>query len=467
MYNRNLYHLTSNKLRHIINFFNKNLQIIFFFLILYGLSISIFLKEINYIFLSNFDLRILEIYRFLIIIFSLAFFFNMEKKVNFNIVLIILLSFIFIFNSFFGRDLKFDIPHFEFYHMLSYDTESYFFSHKFKTIIINSLNVILPLIVLSLCKNVNFSLKKFQLLSFKICKIFLYLISCLMIYKILYNKFGYFFFDYSLHLDENNNLLFLNKDNENIALNPYVTFVNVHSLLLILNMYFILLIDRLFNKIDVINLKNIFNIFLVFFCFFVSNTSIHFLICSISFFLYLFYFRKSIKYYLVLIFLIFLIFLLFQNIFHSLFFINLFDPNLNELTTSIKFTEPGSFLFSIYIRIMHAKYFLFHSSNLNFLIGNNIFVQNIYTYPHNLLVDIFICSGFMGISLILFIFVRLFFLLKNKININNFFFLNILIQSFIFSNLSGFFFTNIIFNIVLAACFCFFKEKDSTINLNS
>ena len=148
MYNRNFYHLISNKLRHITNFFNKNSQIIFFFLILYGLSISIFLKEINYIFFSNLDLKILEIYRILIILFSLAFFFTMKKKVNLNIVLILLLSFIFIFNSFYGRDIKFDIFNVEFYHMLNYESNSNFFLQKFKAIIINLLNVILPLIVL-------------------------------------------------------------------------------------------------------------------------------------------------------------------------------------------------------------------------------------------------------------------------------------------------------------------------------
>ena len=456
-------------MRHITNFFNKNSQIIFFFLILYGLSISIFLKEINYIFFSNLDLKILEIYRILIILFSLAFFFTMKKKVNLNIVLILLLSFIFIFNSFYGRDIKFDISNVEFYHMLNYETNSNFFLQKFKAIIINLLNVILPLIVLSFCKNLNFEFQKFQSLSFKFCTIFLYLISILMIYKILYFKFGHLLLGYTPHLDENNNLqYFLNKDKEELIRNPYITFVNAHSLLLILDIYFIILIDRIFNKKEVINFKNISNIFLIFFCFFSSDTSLHFLICIISFTLYLLYFKKETIYYFVfLILILFIIFVLFQEIFHSSSFTKSFKFNLMELITSVEITKPGGFLFSLFIRIMHIKYFLFHSLDLNFLFGNNIFVQNIYTYPHNLLIDIFICSGLVGISLILFIFARLLFLLKNNINVNNFLFLNILIQSFIFSNLSGFFFTNTIFNIILAASFCFFREKDSAIIRNS
>lgn len=453
-------------MKSIINFFNKNSQIIFFFLIFYGLSITIFLAEINQI-LSNFDLRIFEIYRFLIILFSLAFFFSMTKKININIILILLISFIFIYNTLYGEDIKFNVSIEEFYHFLKYET--HFFSQKYKIIIINLFNVILPLIVLGFCKNLNFEIQKFKSLSLMICKILLYLIFFLMIYKLLFLKFGYILLDYTPVYNEYDNIKhFLDQNGEKIYIETHITFVNVHSLLLILDIYFILLIDRLFYKKEYLNYKNKIDIFLIISCFILSGTSVHLLICTISFFIYLFYFKKNTKYYLIFLSLtFFIIFLAIQNIFHSPPSQKLFDLVSNKMIMPLEFIEPGSFGFSIYVRIMHIKFFLLHSTNINFLIGNNIFIQNIYTYPHNFLVDIFVCSGLIGISLFLFVFVRLLLFLKNKINDNNFFFLNILIQSFIFSNLSGFFFTNIIFNIVLAACFCFFKEKDSTINLNS
>ena len=454
-------------MRSLINFFSKNSQIIFFFLIFYGLSITIFLEEINKI-LIDLELRIFEIYRVLIILFSLAFFFTMRKKINLNIISIILISFIFIFNALFGKDIEFDTTIDKFYHILKFDDEHFFLNNKIKFIIINLFNITLPLIVLSFCKGLNFEIQKFKLSSFILGNIFLYLISFLMIYKFIFSKFGYILFDYTPVFNELNNIdHFLDQNGKKVYINTNITFVNVHSLLLILDIYFVLLIDRFFLNKESINIKNILNIFLIIFCFILSNTSVHFLICFISFTIYLFYFNKNVKYYFVFFIIIFfIIFLLFQNIFHSPLF-ELFDLNLNKLFLPFKFTEPGSFAFSIYIRMLHIKFFLFHSTNLDILIGNNIFVQNIYTYPHNLLVDIFICSGFIGLLLFVFIFIRLLFFLKNKININNFFFLNIFIQSFIFSNLSGFFFTNIIFNIALAACFCFFKENASAIIKNS
>lgn len=395
----------------------------------------------------------------------------MEKKINSILFLLILLNFIFLFNFFYGEELRFNILAKDFYKNINinYGISNSFFIIKNKVLIINIFNVILPLIVLSFYKNLNFEIEKFKVSSFILCKIFLYLIFFLMIYKLIFLKYGYIILDYTPvynHYDNINH--FLDQNGEKIYIQTHITFVNVHSLLLILDMYFILLIDRLFCKKEHLNYKSITDIFLIFFCFTLSDTSLHLIICSISFFIYLLYFKKKIKYFLFFLFSIFLIiFLLFQNVFHSSSLHGFFDLTTNEMFAPLDFTKPGSFGFSIYVRIMHVKFFLLHSTNLNFLIGNNIFAQNVYTYPHNFIVDIFVCSGLIGISLFLFVFIRVLFFLKNKINENNFFFLNILIQSFIFSNLSGLFFTNTIFNIALAACFCFFKVNDSAISRNS
>ena len=454
-------------MRSIVNFLNKNSQLIFFLLIFYGISITIFLEEISLI-LSNLDFKIFEIYRTLIILFSLTFFLTMKKKINLNIVLLLLISCIFIFNVFFGKDIKFDVNMDEFYHMLKFWNEDFFLNNKLKFTIINIFNISLPLMVLSLCKNFNFEVQKFKTSSFILCNIFLYLISFLMVYKLIFSKFGYIIFDYTPILNENNDIsYFLDQNGKRININFSITFVNVHSLLLILDIYFILLIDRFFLNKESLNFKNILNIFLIIFCFFISDTSIHFLICLISFIIYFFYFNKDKKYfYMFSLIILLIIFLLFQNIFHSS-LVKLFDLNRNELFSPFEYAKIGSFAFSIYIRMLHVKFFLFHSTNLDTLIGNNIFVPNIYTYPHNLILDIFLCTGFVGLSIFIFIIIRLLILLKRKINNNNFFFLNIFIQSFIFSNLSGFFFTNIILNIALAACFCFFRENASTISENS
>ena len=108
---------------------------------------------------------------------------------------------------------------------------------------------------------------------------------------------------------------------------------------------------------------------------------------------------------------------------------------------------------------MNIEYFLFYPDKLNILIGNNLFIDDIYTYPHNMFVDIYICTGVIGLLLIIIVLNEISKKIKFNFNQENNLLLIILIQSFIFSNLSGFLFTNIIFNTSLAACLCLFREK--------
>ena len=116
---------------------------------------------------------------------------------------------------------------------------------------------------------------------------------------------------------------------------------------------------------------------------------------------------------------------------------------------------------------MNITYYLFYTDKLNILIGNNLFINDIYTYPHNIFIDIFICTGLIGLLIISVILSQIIKKLKFNLNQNNIFIFIILIQSFIFSNFSGFLFTNIIFNTSLAACLCLVIEKDSLITPNS
>ena len=147
-------------------------------------------------------------------------------------------------------------------------------------------------------------------------------------------------------------------------------------------------------------------------------------------------------------------------------FNELFYFKNEQLISIFDYFEPGTLANSVYVRIMNINYFLFYSENVNILLGNNIFVDNVYTYPHNIFVDIYICTGLVGIVIITLILLNFILKFKNE-NKENLFILILVIQLFIFSNLSGFFFTNIIFNIALAAIFCFLKEKDSIIKTNS
>ena len=418
-------------MKYIVNNINKKSQIIFFFLIFYGLSFSIFLKELNLIFLKNFDLEFIVIYRLLIIIFSFALLYPAKYKINFLVLLLIFLNLIFIYNSFFGEKIQFSLDSKTFYNNIniSYENIDEFFNSKNKIFLINFFNILLPLIALMLYKKSNFKIEEFKNKSLKICNFFLYLIFFFLIYKFALIKLQ--FIKYS------------------------EAFINIHSLIYILNIHFLLIIDLVKkNKIN-LNYQNITNIILIISCLFLSGTSIHFFICFLTL---IFYFYKKIKflYFLSIIFIL-LILISFNELFY---FKN------EQLISIFDYFEPGTLANSVYVRIMNINYFLFYSENVNILLGNNIFVDNVYTYPHNIFVDIYICTGLVGIVIITLILLNFILKFKNE-NKENLFILILVIQSFIFSNLSGFFFTNIIFNIALAAFFCFLKEKDSIIKTNS
>ena len=418
-------------MKYIVNNINKKSQIIFFFLIFYGLSFSIFLKELNLIFLKNFDLEFIVIYRLLIIIFSFALLYPAKYKINFLVLLLIFLNLIFIYNSFFGEKIQFSLDSKTFYNNIniSYENIDEFFNSKNKIFLINFFNILLPLIALMLYKKSNFKIEEFKNKSLKICNFFLYLIFFFLIYKFVLIKLQ--FIKYS------------------------EAFINIHSLIYILNIHFLLIIDLVKkNKIN-LNYQNITNIILIISCLFLSGTSIHFFICLLTL---IFYFYKKIKFlYFLSIMFILLILISFNELFY---FKN------EQLISIFDYFEPGTLANSVYVRIMNINYFLFYSENVNILLGNNIFVDNVYTYPHNIFVDIYICTGLVGIVIITLILLNFILKFKNE-NKENLFILILVIQLFIFSNLSGFFLTNIIFNIALAAIFCFLKEKDSIIKTNS
>ena len=167
-------------------------------------------------------------------------------------------------------------------------------------------------------------------------------------------------------------------------------------------------------------------------------------LCVVSLIIYSFYKLKKIYVYFSL----------------SLFFILIFIIYLNVETNNM---VHGSLYNSISLRIEYIKIFLFDFTNMNYFIGSNIFSEKIYTYPHNSLIDILVCSGFLGIAILFFVFFKLLNLIKFKYQYNYFFIYLIFVQLFIFSLLSGFFFKNIALNIVLAIMLNLSKLREEKI----
>jgi len=440
-------------MKQILYLNQKFSQIFFFILLIFGLSISIILKEFNLLLLPNYDLDIINIYRITIIIFSINVFLSLKKKINLPILLLILVNIIFIYNSLFSEEMTFNILASDFYNQINVHLDTItndsifdnnqvayvldpFFNNSKKYLLINIFNIMLPLCVLLFISKLNFTLDAFKTLSLRICSIFLYALVLLIIIKfsITIGKHETF--------DNMNDLIRLISEPQNF-------FFNLHGLIFILNFYFLLIIDKYFIQEVKYNRHDLIKIFLIFFCIIIFNTFIHLLICSITLFIYYSTRNEQFKYYFYS-FIIFVLIIL-------LFFFKDFYINQNSIS------EHGSFINSILVRIYNIKYFFVHSENFNYLIGNNIFADNIYTYPHNMFADILICTGITGLTLFLFFLYKIFLRLKNLKNSNNLFVMCLLFQSILFANLSGFFFSNILIFIVFTISLIFLKEKESKI----
>ena len=421
---------------NIINNFNKNYQIIFLSVLLYGLSISIFLKEINLILLENFDLRIIIVYRILIIFFSIYFFFNIQKKINFYLIAYLFIIFLFLYNSLNGQEFFFKEHPAAFYRSININYDGnvdIFFQDKNKIIIISVLNVFLPVFIFSISKNFKVDFKKFKNMGLMICDLFLYSFFIFIIYKFIMIQSG---------------LIKLNE-----------AYINLHSMIYILNIHLILIIDKLKNITKKLNFKSLLNIVLIVLCFILTKSALHLFLSLTSIIIFIYFDRLNIKFLLLFLIIFFLLTCICFFIFTYF--------NFKNIHSFFDYTDPGGLLNSIYVRVMNIKYFLFYTDNLNIFIGNKIFINNIYTYPHNIFVDIYICAGIIGFLIFLFVLRYLFKIVKVNFNRENLFLFIILIQSLIFSIFSGFLFTNIIFNASFAACLCLFKEKESLITENS
>ena len=431
--------LNTIKLNKIKNILDKYYQIIFFILLFYGLSISIFLKELNLIFFQYIDFNILVIYRILIIISSILFLFFMKKKRNLFLLLFTLLHFLFFYNSIFGTEIKFNINFITFYNSVSVIVTKidHALADKNKLLIINLFNILLPLIILSFCKNINFSINQFKFISLRLCNFFLYFILFYLLFKYSFSNIN----SYPLiNFIKINYLYFFNINHE---------FVNIHSMIYILNIHVLLILDSFQDLKIKENKKNLINLILILICFLFSTTTIHLAISLVSAVVYFIYFGFKKKYLYLFIFCsIFLFLISFTEFLY-------FDLNNNTLN----YLHSGTGLNAIYIRIMNIYFFLFYPINFNLFIGNNIFIDNIYTYPHNMFIDILICTGLVGFIIFLIVIVHLFKEIKKNLSKNNFFILMIFFQSFLFANLSGFLFSNIVFNSALALSMLIFQKN--------
>ena len=409
-------------------------------LVIVGLPISVLLKDYNLLILPDFNLELVKIYRLLLVICNIYLLAKLKNTFNYQVLLLLMINLIFLYNQFLGPDLIFeenlatnlekntDLKNVEAQKINFEITKNNF-------LIINIFNIILPLVMLSF-KKFSINIKNFKVTIIKILKIYLLFFIILFTIKLfslrysliepieihlIYQKIEYLFTNY---------IMAYKLDFRDFFINPHLVYLPL-SLLVLLSL------QNYFIEKNKNNLSYIILIFIILLL--IKAYLILFISIIIGIIISIPHIKNKKILYLTMIsfFVLLLIFLYFQN----------FD------------TTTGSILGSIIIRFKIIYFYIFNIINPNYLIGNNLLNSNLYTYPHNFIIDLYICTGVIGGSIFLVIFNSIY-------NSSKFFHLNnsylniILFQSLFISFLSGFFFNNIALNVLIALFLINFGESD-------
>jgi O-antigen ligase len=118
--------------------------------------------------------------------------------------------------------------------------------------------------------------------------------------------------------------------------------------------------------------------------------------------------------------------------------------------------------FSIESRLDIWKFYLENFNYGNKIIGNSIYNKNLPTYPHNIFIDIYYCTGVFGLGLFFYLIIKIIFNIKKIYNKNRLIFL-IFIQLSYVSFFSGFFFINLSLIMIFAFLIRFLKDSELVI----
>ena len=416
---------------------NNNFYLIF---ILVGLPISVLLKDYNLLILPDFNLELVKIYRLLLVLFTIYLLIKLKNTLNYPVLLLLMINLVFIYNQILGAELIFKENLSAFLEkntdLKNIESEKINFEiTKNNFLIINIFNIILPLVMLSF-KKFSINIENFKVSIIKIFKIYLFFFIILFIIKL---------FTLQYVLIEPFEIVSINKKINNLFSNYIMAykldfrgfFINPHLTHFPLSLFIIISLQNYFIEKNKNNLSYIILIFIILLL--IKAYMILFTSMIIGIIISIPHIKNKKLLYLIMIGLFVLLFtiLYFQN----------FDTN------------TGSILGSLIIRFKIIYFYMFSIINPNYLIGHNLLNSNLYTYPHNFIIDLYICTGVIGGSIFLVI-------LSSIYNSSNFFSLNnsylniFLFQSLFISLFSGFFFTNITLNVAIALSLINFGESD-------
>lgn len=410
-----------NKLNE--KFFFQSYLIFLIFFLPYATLIKLFL---NKLFVINSFISPFIIFKIILILLSLILFFVLKKKFNKILILPIFLNIIFLYNVLNNNLIEFNINQSKYFYFLDLiDVSNLTIANlKYKIILNNLFLVILPLIIF-LTREIKI---KYFNLNTKFVKISFVYIGLLFFYSIcLLFKYG---------LVETTKLI-----NENNLLSAHQIYLGF----LYFNFSLIYLIFIKQTKIIISITVFIISLAVLF----LLKANLAFVL-SILMFTAVIIFTKGYRNLILLITLIPFIYLsviILMNYFFSYtFYIN--DDSILHNPAG-----HGGFdmMYSLGLRIALANFYIFDITNFNYISGLSVFNSKNLTYPHNLILDIFISTGILGLIIFLFIIFRIIKNIKLFMTLNEIQFLFLFFfLVYLHSIFSGYYFDNYILNILLS-----------------
>ncbi len=398
------------------NFLINTLIILAIFGSPFSLIIKVFvLKITNFEYINPFLL-----YRILLSSLIFYLFFKLKNKFNKNYIGLISIFLIFYFNIITNN--TFEISNYlTSEYLLNNDNINKFYEERNKNYLINFFNIFL-IIVLFTIKNISIDFEHLKKTIQITCKIFLYTLILIGLIWIVQN-----------YLNKTNSINYLIKDaflNDNFWINShYIAYMAIIN--------FVLFIDK-FSK------KNFFSTLV--YTILVISLKLNIAIYIMVFLLMINFVIKYYKFDILILTKVFILIIFLPIIYY--YFANFF--NLLKLS----YFEHLSL--SVVNRINIYEFYLNNIKGVNIFFGNSLFNQEIPTYPHNLVFDIFYSTGSIGLLIFLMVSYNI---LKRIVNSKNFFVTNLFFSFLIFSSLSGYFFFNIFLITILLISLQLLNEK--------
>jgi hypothetical protein len=412
---------------------NEILSTIYFAFLLLFLPLCTLITFIDPILIKKFDLFFFT--RLVACLFSITIIithFN-NFKLNYNLIILLIIYFLYLYNYNYGTIVNYNDAYYNEYLVYLKQLKEDFFYNIKKYNIISAAIILNSIITFFFISSID---KKLFLLSIKILLLLFIFIFFL---KIFINYYYYI-----------NNI-----DEATIIFSK--SYININLLLLIpffyLNLFF-LIKNKSYIEYIILVIS-----FLIIFLF----KSRIFFFGSIIYFIVIYFLEKIInknnnKLILTKLLIIISLFLISQLQIENNKVKLVFDSYKIDTSSEEQVVSNNKINSQLKVRYHILNFYLQNKNNFNYFLGNSIFNKNLPSYPHNIFMDVYYCTGLFGLILFLFLIFKIFYNIKNIYRQNKLFFL-LFFQLFLVANVSGFFFINITLMASMSILLSFNEKK--------